>query len=188
MKRLGIDVDGVVANFVEGFYKLGHELFDIQKSGPQATWDFEDVFTREQYNLLWEHLKAQKDWWQSLRPLPGTSKLRGLPSRVEPIFITSRVPTRGHSTHDQTCAWLRQHFYISYPSVIVVDRPAEKVALCKNLGIDNFIDDKRSTIEDMHKAGLRSYAQLAPYNSGEPFPEGVIPVENLNEFLEAEIG
>lgn len=187
MKRLGVDCDGVVCDFVQAFYRTANPMFGTDFGGPQRTWDFEDEFSKEQVDAVWERIKRTRDFWQTLNPMPGVSGLRNLPKFVEPVFITSRIPTLGHSVHDQTAHWLRQNFYITYPMVIVVDSPAEKVPLCKNLNISSFIDDKRSTIEQMHAAGLRSYAKLAPYNSAKPFPEGVIPVETLDEYLEAEV-
>lgn len=180
--------DGVCADFVRGFYEIANPLFGTSFQGPQRTWDFKDEFTPEQIDYIWGHIKGTRDFWQKLRPLEGVGGLRRLPKNVEPVFITSRVPTLGHSVHDQTCHWLRQNFYITYPLVIVVDDPREKVALCKNLGLDNFIDDKRQTVLQMHEAGLRSYAKLALYNSDQPFPEGVVPVESLDEYLELELG
>jgi hypothetical protein len=194
LKRLGIDCDGVVFDFVGAFYKIANPMFGTNHSGPQLTWDFVDEYSPAQVDAVWTEIKNTKDFWQTLLPMPGTSSLRfanslwdGRRLDVEPVFITSRVPTTGHSAREQTCAALRQWFFITFPNVIVVDNPAQKIPICKALEIDNFIDDKRSTILQMHNAGLRSYAKLAPYNSSEPFPEGVIPVETLDEYLEEEL-
>lgn len=146
------------------------------------------MFTKAQYDEIWGELRATENFWQSLKPLPGTSGLRFLPKHIEPVFVTARLSTAGQSVHNQTCAWLRNWFYITFPFVIVVEQPSEKIPLCKNLGLENFIDDKRSTILQMHDAGLRSYAKLTPSNSAEPFPEGIVPVETLDEFLKMEVG
>lgn len=127
------------------------------------------------------------NFWLTLKPLPGTSGLAHLPKNVEPVFITARVPTAGMSPREQTCTWLRQNFYITFPFVLVVDNPTEKIPLMKNLGLDNFIDDKTSTIKQLHNAGFRTYAKLTPYNSAESFPENVIPVESLDEYLALEL-
>ena len=187
MKRLGIDCDGVVFDFVGAFYKIANPMFGTNHKGPQLTWDFEDKYSPAQVDQVWDAIRNTEDFWRSLRPMPGTGLLTKASKKVECFFITSRVPTAGRSVHDQSCSALRDWFYISYPTVIVVDKPSQKIPLVKALEIDNFIDDKRSTIEQMHASGLRSYAKLAPYNSAKPFPEGIIPVETLDEYLEKEM-
>src|SRR5262245_48533031 len=133
MKKLGIDVDGVVADFVSGFYKLGNKMCGTGHVLPPTTWDFEDKFTKEQYKAIWAELRTTPNFWESLRPLPGTGKLKSLPKDVQPIFVTQRLTTAGKSPYAQTCAFLRNWFYISYPCVLVVENAADKVAICKSL-------------------------------------------------------
>lgn len=187
MKRLGIDCDGVVCDFVQAFYRTANPMFGTDFGGPQRTWDFEDEFSKEQVDAVWDRIKRTRDFWQTLRPMEGIRGLRNLPKNVEPVFITSRIPTLGHSVHDQSCHWLRQNLYITYPMVIVVEHPAEKIPLCKNLGIESFIDDRRETIILFYEAGIRSYCKLAPYNSAKPYPEGVRIVESVDEYLKEEL-
>ena len=196
-RLLGIDVDGVCAGFSEKFVELANRRFGTKYTAlGQHDWNFKPWFTGEQVDEVWEKdIKPTKNFWLTLKPLEGTSKLNHLaglhdanyPSKIEPIFITSRVPTAGMSARAQTCTWLRNWFYIGYPNVIVVEHPSQKVPLVKALELECFIDDKRETIEAMNRAGLRSYAKLAPYNCQTSFPEGVIPVETLDEFLEKEM-
>jgi len=185
LKRLGVDLDGVVCDFVKSFFKISNRLYGTDYE-TQETWDFGDKYDAAQVDRVWEEIKRTKDWWQTLTPLPGTNALRYPLPGIEPVFITSRIPTYGRSPREQSCAWLREHFYITYPFVLVVDNPSQKVPLVKDLGIQAFIDDKRSTVLQMHDAGIRSYVQLQPYNCSEPFPEGVVCVESLNEFLKEE--
>ena len=185
IKKLGIDCDGVIFDFVGGFFKISNRLFGTNHD-VQLQWDFDDKYTKEQVDRVWQEIRASKNWWTALRPLEGTGKLRDIPKGFEPVFITSRVPSVGHSVREQTCSALRNWFYITYPFVIVVDNPSEKIPLCKNLGIDVFIDDKRSTVLQMHNAGIKSYVRLQPYNCQESYPEGVEPVETLDEFIQKE--
>src|SRR6267142_4898764 len=136
MKRLGIDVDGVVASFSGRFVQMANSIFGTNYSEmDQHDWNFQPWFTADQIDRVWQDINATKDFWQTLRPLEGTSRLRYRVPNREPVFITSRTPTAGHSTHDQTCHWLREHFSITHPFVIVVDNPSEKTPLVKSLGI-----------------------------------------------------
>lgn len=154
----------------------------------QENWDFTQ-YTKDQLDAVWQQIQATKNFWQTLDAEEGVSRLRyPIPKNVELVFITSRIPTVGHGVREQSCQWLRQQFGITHPFVIVADSPSQKIPIVKALDIMVFIDDKRSTIEEMAAAGIRSYARLQPYNCQTTFPEGVIPVENLNEFLEIELG
>lgn len=189
MKRLGIDCDGVIFDFSGRFVRIANELFATSYTAlDQHDWNFKPWFTDAQIDLVWNVIKDIENFWQTLDLLPGVQGLKSLPKDIEPVFITSRVPAKGGSVHDQTCAAICSNFYIPYPMVITVTNPSKKIPIVKALELDNFIDDKTSTILQMHNAGLRSYAKLAPYNSAEPFPEGVVPVETLNAYLEVELG
>jgi len=186
MKKLGIDLDGVTCQFVKAFFEISNPMFGTDFK-IQEDWDFTQ-YTKAQVNAVWGAIKTTKNFWQELSPEEGTSLLTHAAQQrhVELVFITSRIPTLGHPVREQSSQWLRNNFHITYPFVIVADRPEDKIPLVKALHIEAFIDDKRSTIEEMNAAGLRSYARLQPYNCQTPFPEGVVPVENLNEFLKLE--
>lgn len=186
MKRIGLDLDGCVSDFVEAFFKISNRMFGTDYS-IQTQWDFDDKYSKAQTAMIWDEIKRTPDFWQTLRPEQGTSRLRYPIKNMELVFVTSRIPTLGHTAREQSCAWLREHFHITHPFVIVVDHPSQKTAIVKALNMVSFIDDKRSTIEEMHQLGLRSYARLQPYNCKTPFPEGVRPVEDLNEYLEEEL-
>lgn len=184
MKRLGIDLDGVVADFVGGFFKISNPMFGTDHH-EQKSWDFEQ-YTNEQVDLVWTEIKKTRNFWTTLSPEKGVDRLLYSKPDVELVFITSRIPTIGASPREQSCSWLSGHFGITYPFVIVVDNPSEKIPLVKNLGIETFIDDKPSTVRQMHNAGIRTYVRSQLYNTQEIFPTGVISVPTLNDFLEAE--
>lgn len=185
MRRIGVDLDGVAADFVEAFFRISNPMFGTAYT-IQEDWDFTQ-YTKDQLDMVWTEIKGTKNFWQTLRPEVGTNSLRYPVKNRELVFITSRVPTLGHSAREQSCQWLRREFGITHPFVIVADKVDQKPAIVKALGIESFIDDKRSTIEEMNQLGIRSYARLQPYNCKQPFPEGVFPAESLDEFIEQEL-
>lgn len=184
MKRLGIDLDGVVVDFVNGFFAISNKMFNTDYK-EQTNWDFEQ-YSREQVDAVWKEIKATRNFWRGLQPEKGTISLAYMPPKgIEYVFITSRIPTKGDSPRVQSCNWLNAYFMIEHPFVIVVDNPSEKIPLCRNLGIEVFIDDKPSTVLQMHNAGIRTYLRLQPYNR-QIYPAGVIQVENLDSFIQME--
>ena len=189
MKRIGIDLDGVVADFIGAFHKTAQIVF------PGLEWDLSkwstwyaptEIFgmSKEDEDAVWGEIRRTHDFWLSLQPLKGTSGLRYIsPNAQEIFFITSRIPTVGASIQQQSCEFLREHFYISFPQVIVVEEPSAKIPLVKNLGLHAFIDDKDSTVKQMANAGINVYVNNQPWNQGElPGRRAV----DLNDFLDKE--
>src|SRR5712664_1120012 len=115
MKKLGIDVDGVIASFSARFVELANKRFDTSFTElDQVDWDFKPWFTTAQVDEVWDRdIKPMKNFWMTLRPLPGTDGLLRASRRAELFFITSRVPTAGMTAREQTCKWLRENFYIT---------------------------------------------------------------------------
>lgn len=188
-KKLGVDVDGVIADFSGKFLQLANKRFGTEFTAlDQHDWDFKPWFTKEQVDAVWElDIKPTENFWAKLMPLPGVGTLKSVGQQAELFFITSRVPTVGMSARGQTCAWLRNWFYLTFPTVIVVDSPSQKVSIAKALELGAVIDDKIETVVQMHEAGIRTYCKLTPYNSSKPFSEGVLLAETLDEFLEREL-
>ena len=148
--RIGIDVDGVLANFNEAFRELiftvtGKVLKPFETDGPLTwNWDRDQGVTREEEDACWRAVEVSPHWWCRLKPLPGVHEALGelqeciMLNRVEPFFITAR---RGPAALNQTRQWLR-NYGICYPTVLPGKDPVTKAALCKVLGLHTFIDDK----------------------------------------------
>lgn len=189
MKKIGCDIDGCIASFSARFCELANARFGTDFIElDQTDWDFKPWFSKAQVDEVWARdINPCKNFWLTLKPLQGTNSLKNVSDRAELFFITSRTPTAGMSPREQTCWWLRNHFHITYPNVIVVEQPSQKIPIIKALDIPCFLDDKGSTIRQIHDAGVRSYAKLSPYNCAEAFPAGVVPVETVDEFLRLEL-
>src|SRR5579862_882738 len=165
MKRLGIDLDGVCCDFSSKFVQLGNQRYGTNHTVlDQRDWDFRPWFTSQQVDEIWaKDIRPCKNFWLTLRPLEGTGALQHVPSGDRPgtlsnfrsaelFFITSRVETAGMTAREQSCWWLRNHFGITYPTVIVVEHSGNKVAIARALELEAFVDDKVSTVKQMHEA------------------------------------
>lgn len=146
--RLGLDIDGCLADFNTGFIALIKQMTGIQLPVVSSTypdvWNYHRAggVTKEQDAVLWAKIKFSS-FWQDLPALPGTAAaLRNLANwrtaGHEIYFITSRP---GQLAKYQTEEWLKVIGF-SIPTVLIADSEAAKGDLARGLNLDAFIDDK----------------------------------------------
>lgn len=185
-KIIGVDVDGVLANFFEAYERLhiqvaGEDKFGDKKWPAQRPqywhWPAEFGYTREHTSEVWKRIKQDPLFWAMLKPLPGAEEfLNALAnSEHEVYFITDRP---GNNPQHQTIDWLYEYGY-SHPSVIISRHG--KAICCDAVGTDLYIDDKPENVEEVAEAGRDVYILDQPYNRS---CESGIRVANLAEFLE----
>lgn len=188
--RVGIDVDGVLANFFSAYEdavatKAGRDLFPARY--PEAlppVWDWPQHFgyTDAEMSAVWKDIKASDNFWQKLTPLAGANQLRGAaPWKAghDVYFITNRP---GATAKAQTEQWLRRFLSISIPTVLVC---GDKGPLVNSLGLDCFLDDKPENVQDVDDAAplCRTYLLSYPYNTWSVAGKRV---GSVAEFLTAE--
>ncbi len=149
--RIGIDVDGVLADFNRSFIERvitvsGKDLFP-PRPFDIPTWDYPEHYgyTPEETKIVWESIVADPTFWASLSPYPDTADfLSPLANRADDVyFITSRPGTRSKA---QTERWLRMHGYHSRPTVMI----SSKKGLCAEaLDLDFYLDDRDHNCYDV---------------------------------------
>jgi hypothetical protein len=140
--RLGIDVDGVLADFRTAFRKaaercLRHvidESQDLETAGPLSP---EDV------RRVWEHIGRTPNWWMDV-PAYEPEQIARLYSIAraanwEVFFMTKRPPSAGDTVQFQTQWWIERFgFYL--PAVMTV--PGSRGDIANGLRLDIVIDDQ----------------------------------------------
>ena len=167
---LGVDLDGVLANFIKGFLVTARKVTgrDIDINHQQQSWDFENdgILTKAEVDATWHALKDTYNWWEHLEAMPGTKALRSflpLSDEFRFYFITSRVPSEGWPVEEQSGVWLEDTFAISVPTVIT---EKNKGPVCHALKVDYFLDDKLENCLEVEQQSpqTRVYVKDAPYN------------------------
>lgn len=138
-KRIGIDIDDVLADFLTSFARR-HGLSNIEN------WNFDMDFF-ERYGGLEDHF---------FENLPSILHPKQLP--FEPVvYITSRRD----DLVEATSIWLfKNNKYPTAPLVFAKD----KLAACKEHKVDVFIDDKFETFVHLNSNGILCYLFDAPHN------------------------
>lgn len=163
--NIGVDCDGVLADFTQGFRSLSKRMFNKpDDSVVQTEWGFGSVGISEiEESAVWEVIRATTDWWLTLERMPDTLLLPRLCQEHNVSFVTSRVRTAGHSVREQTAMWLQKRFGIAGAKVVISH---EKGQAATKLALQYMIDDKPSNLDSVIAAvpTCRTILSNMPYN------------------------
>lgn len=196
---IGVDMDGVLANFESGFAPYltdasGVQFPDVGKETFPSSWDWDvdllraagldDTKIAVAQSAAWGKVVNSHTFWMDLLPHKGAHEfLFWLSNRQDDdiYFVTNRPSN--HSAKWQTERWLRRHGFISCATVLVTP---EKGAICKALGINFYIDDKPSNCEDViaNAPSTICYMMERPYNSALVGTHGRGNLEGFKQMIE----
>jgi hypothetical protein len=139
--RIGIDIDGVLADFRSAFYKaaeasVGHAIEEADDPNASHSLAQKDV------RRVWEYVARTPNWWMTLTPFEPDqiARLYSLTRAAgwEVFFLTNRPVSGGDTVQFQTQWWIERHgFYL--PSVLTV--PGSRGEVANGLRLDVVIDD-----------------------------------------------
>jgi hypothetical protein len=199
MLRLGIDVDGVLADFRSAFRALAERELGT------APGDVEAELSKPDVERLWRSVAAATNWWLDV-PAYEPDQISRLYSqarrgRWEVFFMTSRPASAGDTVQLQTQVWLeRQGFYL--PAVLTAAAGA-RGELARSLRLDLAMDDRVVNCMEIISASnskallvARGDAEMRIRESAESRGIGVVPclaqaldaVERLEELLSTRRG
>ncbi len=139
--RIGIDVDGVLADFRTAFRlastsSLGRDI------GEQTDPKTSESLGQKDVARVWEQIARTSNWWMTLRPYEPdqVERLYRLTRAAgwEVFFLTNRPASAGDTVQFQTQWWIERHgFYL--PAVLTV--PGSRGEVANGLRLDLVIDD-----------------------------------------------
>lgn len=151
MEKIGLDIDGVLCNFIEGFYKFFNEPF----TQPQR-WE-DDLVNRN-----FKKIANDKWFWLDLKPLVDP-KIIKFPIEC---YITAR-PIASYISYK----WLIDNGFPKAP-VFTTGNDAErhnpKTEVISALNLDIFVDDKPQHFYEINKhTNTRCFLMDASWNKSE---------------------
>ena len=136
--RLGIDVDGVLADFQTALGSVRQDLHGVAP-GLVASRDRPTI----ELKRAWRRIIRTPNWWTTLAAYEPDQIARlyelARRHRWEVFFLTKRPGTRGDTVQVQTQWWIERHgFYL--PSVATV--PSSRGEIAEALRLDLVVDDQ----------------------------------------------
>ncbi|MGH7830354.1 MAG: 5' nucleotidase, NT5C type [Candidatus Binatia bacterium] len=151
--RVGLDIDGVVADFLPCFLRIVEKKIG---NGPIAIDTITDMSFKSYPHLpektveeCMVEVSHDPDFWQGIPPLISQEEwqaLDRLSCEERLVFITHRYERETYDINRVTCDWLRRHG-VSKPRVYFTQET--KAAHVKDLGVDLFMDDRHENCTDV---------------------------------------
>lgn len=164
--RLGVDLDGTLADLSATYHQFEQQLFGQQSVGvvkdeagsdgepPTEPTDKEKLKAAKEASRrrdqLWSAIRKTPDFWTLLEPTePGVVRRlfeASVEHRWEVFFVTQRPRTAGASVQSQSQQWLMRHGFET-PSVLTLSGSRGKAA--QALELDILIDDTPKNCVDV---------------------------------------
>lgn len=188
--KLGIDVDGVLADFNSSYI---HRVVAVTKRDlfparpfTISTWNYPESYgyTKGEVSTVWESIKRDPQFWRDLPAYPETRtalhRLSGLGGAHDIYYITSRP---GVQAKRQTETWLRDHGLRDRPTVLI---SSFKGLCARALELDRYVDDRDANVLDVALTSIptRTYLVSRPWNAEfDAAGHKVVRVESVVEML-----
>ena len=145
--KIGLDVDGVLADFMGAWHELYPEILKYPSS-----W-YCDRNIRDRFDQMIKE-DTLDTFFSNIRPLISRTDLPFDPH----CYITSRPVSK-----KVTEAWLNEHNFPAKP-VYTLETRKSKVDVAKEAGVEIFIEDSFDNFVDLNKNGIFTYLLTTPWN------------------------
>ena len=137
--NIGLDIDGVICNFADGFKKI-HHMSDYH-------WDVS-------YGVEGAIKDLKEDFWIGLDSLMDGKDLKFVPC----CYVTARRSCKVEWIEE----WLKKHNFPMAP--IIITNGKSKIDHLKEMSVDIFIEDKYSNYWEINNSGTRCFLFDAFHN------------------------
>lgn len=166
-KRVGLDIDGVIADFVTPFLKR----LNIKGKGNKSWY----MSYKARDPKVWKELSKDKKFWLNIEPLIDPDSLIYEPQ----VYVTARdIPK------EWTEEWLEKNGFPCNEVVVVSGNGGEhgcKSDELKSRSIDIFIDDHYNHFLSLNRSGVKCYLMDSYYN--QRWNVGSLRIKHPNDVL-----
>lgn len=195
-KRISIDIDGVLSSFVGQVNAIADKLWPgrIPLDYEPPDWYWTDVFTKKDWDVIWEVIRGTEDFWATSKPYQRNvdDLLNFLnTSPIDVFFITSRAVTAGDSVGQQTFNWMRRQGLPiasdwNYAAIVPVPDSKKKRQVIEGLEISYSVDDLGPTVEMCNQIpGHTAFVLDRPWNRDKEYGPRVFRLQEFFDKVEA---
>lgn len=184
---VGLDIDGVVADFLPPFLRLIEKKIGNGPIPPESITDFNfknhPFLSEKIVDECMVEVSYDPAFWQRLAPLlsaPEWQALDNLSRKQQLVFITHRYERETYDINQVTCDWLKRHG-VNKPVVYFTQE--SKAKLVDRLRVSLFVDDRHENCVDV--AEQTQAKVIMPdrlYNQTFAHPK-VTRIQNFSELL-----
>ena len=186
--RYGIDLDGVVCDFIAAFVREVNDVWPgkLPINYQPNDWDWSDAMTQEEISHVWKIIKHKPNWWLSVPPdlenVRAVALHRIRHPNDEIFYVTARVSTKGMPPMHQAQVWLKECGIAGLGTAVIVDHSNDKSAIFNSLECDANVDDKLEAVIEHAAKTKGTFLLSRPWNA-EKRPANIQVVSNLDEFF-----
>ena len=185
--RIGVDVDGVLANFRAAFHLAAQKCLRRDIDEPEDPKGSQALMEKD-VSRVWDWVAKTTNWWMDLEPYEPDQIARlysvARRGRWEVFFLTNRPASAGDTVQFQTQWWIERHgFYL--PAVLTV--PGSRGEIANGLRLDLVIDDLSiNCVEVVSSSPAKALLLLRDHNPAteeHAISRGIGVVHNLSEAI-----
>ena len=188
MKIIGIDLDDILLNFNDAFVKFHNEKYGTSHTRKNVTdFHLENVWDISREEML-KRLDAfyTSDHHKNAQPIEGAIEAINKLAKENELHVITASP---EDMKKEIIAWLGTHFQGKFKNVHFVNKSIfgtsmkNKSEVCKELGIEVFVDDALHNAEDIAQLGVPVFLLDTPWNQGEVKPP-IARVHSWDEIMQ----
>lgn len=188
--RIGIDLDGVIVDFVPAYQQLhveltGRDTFLPGDNIDPPSWNWPQMrgYSKGETTVVWETIKADPHFWRRLQPQRPAYQVfsqayERLTREHELYFITTRT---GVACKRQTEEWLVNWVVgldRQFPTVLIAQH-RKKGQIAAGLGLDCYIDDNYDNATDVVRDSPKTRTYLLNRRYNEQGVQSTVEIEGI---------
>ena len=165
--RVLLDCDGVLADFIGGVLRVGHQISGVRRSKSSITeWDFiRNVVRTDREYVELHHRIIGSGFCASLRPISGAVDAVRLLQQFADVYVVTAPHLDSSTWVNERLQWLALHFGVPPSNVIL----ASTKSLIDG---DVFVDDHEGhvTAWQAERPAKKAILFAAPFNKDSELP------------------
>jgi len=180
MKKIGVDVDGVLTDTAKVFLDYVYRIYGKKYRVEDITeYFFEEILdlTIEEVNYVWERI-FEDNIWETLPPIEGAVENLKEIQKKYPVFV---ITARPDFAREGTEKWFKR-YDIHYERLVIANLDT-KVGFLKKEGLelDYFIEDRWDFAVEFAQEEIDVFLLNQPWNINKGNFKRVRRVNNWNE-------